>query len=105
MLLFDLDRFKVVNDSLGHRLGDSCSPILAQRMDEARPPGTVLARMGGDELVVLVEGLPTRSARPWPSAASCARCVRRPVMVEGHEVSTTASVGIAFTTRADRERR
>ncbi len=57
VLLFDLDRFKVINDSLGHRLGDQLLLILAQRMDEARPAGTVLARMGGDELVVLVEGL------------------------------------------------
>ncbi len=55
VLLFDLDRFKVVNDSLGHRLGDELLVGLARRIDDARPERTVLARMGGDELVILVE--------------------------------------------------
>ncbi len=57
MILFDLDRFKVVNDSLGHGLGDMLLITLAKRIAEACPAGAVLARMGGDELVVLVEGL------------------------------------------------
>ena len=100
VLLFDLDRFKVINDSLGHRLGDQLLMILAQRMDEARPAGTVLARMGGDELVVLVEGLDS-VGQAVAVAEGLREALRRPVMVEAHEVSTTASVGIAFTTRAD----
>jgi diguanylate cyclase (GGDEF)-like protein/PAS domain S-box-containing protein len=100
VLLFDLDRFKVVNDSLGHRLGDQLLVILAQRMDQARPAGTVLARMGGDELVVLVKGLD--AVRQAVAVADELReAVRRPVMVEGHEMSTTASAGIAFATVAD----
>ena len=96
VLLFDLDRFKVVNDSLGHRLGDELLVILAHRMDVARPDDTLLARMGGDELVVLVEGLDS-PAEAVAVARDLRLSLRRPAMVEGHEMATTASVGIAFT--------
>ncbi len=100
VMLFDLDRFKVVNDSLGHRLGDQLLVILAQRIEAARPVGSVLARMGGDELVVLLEALDS-PAEAVAVADELREVVRRPVMVEGHETATTASVGIAYTTRAD----
>ncbi len=100
VLLFDLDRFKVVNDSIGHRLGDQLLITLAHRMDSARPDHTLLARMGGDELVVLAEGLDS-PAEAVALAGQLSASLRRPVMVEGHETATTASVGIAFTTRPD----
>ena len=98
-MLFDLDRFKVVNDSLGHGLGDILLVTLAKRIDEACPPGAILARMGGDELVVLVEGL-AGSAEAVAIARELGKALNRPVLVEGHEVATTASVGIAFTAEA-----
>jgi diguanylate cyclase (GGDEF)-like protein/PAS domain S-box-containing protein len=96
VLLFDLDRFKVINDSLGHRLGDELLAELTRQVDAARPETTVLARMGGDELVVMVEGV-TSSTEAVALAQHLLGALRRPVTVEGHEVSTTASVGIALT--------
>ena len=96
VLLFDLDRFKVVNDSLGHRLGDQLLVILAKRLDEARPPQALLARMGGDELVVLAEGVES-AAEAVALAHDLRQALSRSVLVEGHEMTTTASVGIAFT--------
>jgi diguanylate cyclase (GGDEF)-like protein/PAS domain S-box-containing protein len=99
VILFDLDRFKVVNDSLGHGLGDILLVTLAKRIDEARPPRSMLARMGGDELVVLVDGL-AGSTEAVTVARELGKVLNRPVMVEGHEVTTTASVGIAFTADA-----
>ena len=99
VILFDLDRFKVVNDSLGHGLGDILLVTLAKRIAEACPSGAVLARMGGDELAVLVEGL-AGSGEAVGIARELGRALNRPVLVEGHEVATTASVGIAFTGEA-----
>jgi diguanylate cyclase (GGDEF)-like protein/PAS domain S-box-containing protein len=95
VLLFDLDRFKVVNDSLGHRLGDELLVEVARRVADACPPGTLLARMGGDELVILAENL-TSQAEAMAMARELRKTFRRPLNVEGHEVATTASVGIAF---------
>ncbi len=72
VLLFDLDRFKVVNDSLGHTVGDELLITIARRLADACPPGAELARMGGDELVVLVADLTGRGGRrrhrPRPAA-------------------------------------
>ena len=99
VILFDLDRFKVINDSLGHGLGDMLLVTLAKRIDEACPPGSMLARMGGDELVVLVEGL-SDGAEAVAIARDLGKVLNRPVSVEGHEVATTASAGIAFTADA-----
>jgi diguanylate cyclase (GGDEF)-like protein/PAS domain S-box-containing protein len=96
VLLFDLDRFKVVNDALGHRLGDQLLAEAARRIDAARPATTTLARMGGDELVVMAEHL-SGPDEAVSLAAELRRVLRRPLLVEGHEVATTASVGIAYT--------
>ncbi|HEY5156014.1 MAG TPA: EAL domain-containing protein [Acidimicrobiales bacterium] len=101
VLLFDLDRFKVVNDSLGHGLGDILLVTLAKRVHEACPVHSMLARMGGDELVVLIEGL-AGVEQAVAVARDLSKVVNRPVTVEGHEVATTASVGVAFSS-ANRE--
>jgi diguanylate cyclase (GGDEF)-like protein/PAS domain S-box-containing protein len=100
VVLFDLDRFKVVNESLGHGFGDALLVTLARRLEDARPTGSILARMGGDELVVLLEGVET----PGDAAViarDLSKVLSRSVMVEGHEVTATASAGIAFTDDAD----
>jgi len=96
VLLFDLDRFKVINDSLGHSVGDELLIAVARRLSEACPPGAELARMGGDELVVLVTGLLSEAAAVT-IARELHRVIHLAVTVDGHEVATTASVGVAYT--------
>jgi len=100
VLLFDLDRFKVINDSLGHSVGDELLIAVALRLADACPPGAELARMGGDELAVLVTDLVTES-EAVAVAHDLQQVIHRPVTVDGHEVATTASVGVAYTADPD----
>jgi diguanylate cyclase (GGDEF)-like protein len=100
VLLLDLDRFKVVNDSLGHGQGDDLLVALARRLEAACPEGAMLARMGGDEFVLLLEGM-VAPDQALAVAQELRRILRRPVQVQGQDVSLSASVGIAFTTDPD----
>jgi diguanylate cyclase (GGDEF)-like protein len=96
VILFDLDRFKHVNDSLGHHAGDQLLVVIAQRLAEVvREPEDVVARLGGDEFVVIARGVHDEDA----VAVLCERLTRAivaPVMVDGVEVSVGASIGIAL---------
>ena len=88
----DLDRFKVVNDSLGHQVGDSLLVTVAQRLHGALGEHLV-ARLGGDEFVILVE----RSAGTDDAvkvAETALAAVREPALVDGHELTVSASIGI-----------
>ncbi|MBF5031229.1 bifunctional diguanylate cyclase/phosphodiesterase [Micromonospora sp. ANENR4] len=88
----DLDRFKVVNDSLGHQIGDSLLVTVAQRLHRALGEHLV-ARLGGDEFVILVE----RSAGTDDAvkvAETALAAVREPALVDGHELAVSASIGI-----------
>ncbi len=90
----DLDGFKVVNDTLGHETGDRLLQALAQRLLAAlEPAGHLVARMGGDEFVVLSERSPDREA--LEDVASLALdTVRRPVRIGEHDIAISASVGV-----------
>lgn len=94
LLVIDLDRFKYVNDSLGHEAGDRLLVELAQRLQQAVRQQDTLARMGGDEFALL---LPQTHAE---GAAHLSRqiidLIARPVAIDGHELIVTASVGIAL---------
>jgi diguanylate cyclase (GGDEF)-like protein/PAS domain S-box-containing protein len=94
VLFIDLDRFKIVNDSLGHDAGDELLKVMAARLRGCLRSSDVVARLGGDEFVLLVEELNERQA-----AAVVARhvlsAVIRPVVVLGQECRVTASIGIA----------
>jgi diguanylate cyclase (GGDEF)-like protein/PAS domain S-box-containing protein len=94
VLLIDLDRFKIVNDSMGHEAGDQLLIEMASRLRRCLRSSDVVARLGGDEFVLLVEELTGRQA-----AAVVARhvlsAVIKPVAIMGHECRVTASIGIA----------
>ena len=95
VLFLDVDRFKLVNDSLGHKAGDELLVEIAQRLEACRRRGDTVARLGGDEFTLLVERVDDES-----EAISVAERVHRamaaPFLVEGHEVFSSVSIGIAL---------
>jgi diguanylate cyclase (GGDEF)-like protein/PAS domain S-box-containing protein len=98
VLFVDLDAFKRVNDLHGHHAGDGVLAALAARLASAVRPADTVARVGGDEFVVLCEDLDARSARALGERLEAA--VRAPVVVEGVEHALTASVGVALAADA-----
>jgi diguanylate cyclase (GGDEF)-like protein/PAS domain S-box-containing protein len=95
VLFLDLDRFKVVNDSMGHRAGDQLLVAIARRLDRIRRAGDTVARLGGDEFAFLIEGAgePNEAGRV---ANRVHRELSQPFEVHGQEVFTSASIGIAL---------
>lgn len=94
LLFIDLDRFKVINDSLGHDAGDKLLVEIAGRLRRALRSSDVVARLGGDEFVVILEG--TAERREVERVASDLLSVlSMPMQLSGHECHTTASIGIA----------
>ncbi|HEX8500509.1 MAG TPA: EAL domain-containing protein [Pyrinomonadaceae bacterium] len=95
-LFLDLDRFKIINDSLGHMVGDQLLVGIAHRLEACLRPGDTVARLGGDEFTILLEDLSTMD-----DAIDVARrvqeAVTQPFNIGGHEVFTTASIGIALS--------
>lgn len=89
VLFVDLDQFKVINDSLGHEVGDELIRVVSERLRGALRDDDVLARFGGDEFVVAMAG------DPIDVAERLRRAVRPPVTVAGHELFVTASIGYA----------
>jgi diguanylate cyclase (GGDEF)-like protein/PAS domain S-box-containing protein len=98
VLFLDLDRFKVVNDSLGHDAGDALLAVLARRLESVLRPGDVVSRFGGDEFTILCEDLEPGAAARGASAVAerLINVVREPVVLEGEEQFLGVSVGIAL---------
>jgi len=95
-LFVDLDNFKLVNDSLGHDIGDELLIAVAERFREAVRPGDTVARIGGDEFTVLLEDLDTVDGA-IVVAQRMLKSLGRPIVVGNAEVFACASIGIAFT--------
>ena len=96
-LFLDLDRFKVINDSLGHMVGDQLLVGIARRLETCLRPGDTVARLGGDEFTILLEDL-LETEDAIEIAERVQEIVTQPFNIGGHEVCTTASIGIAPST-------
>jgi diguanylate cyclase (GGDEF)-like protein/PAS domain S-box-containing protein len=95
VLFMDLDEFKVVNDSLGHEVGDLLLTVVAQRLRRCLRPEDTLARFGGDEFVVLIEAVDD-PAEAVQVAERITGELRRPFILEGRELYAAASIGLSM---------
>ena len=95
VMFLDLDHFKDVNDTLGHRVGDLLLKEVARRIRAALRQSDVLARISGDEFVIVLEDLPDEGA-PELVANKLLDELRRPFVVEGHEIHVSGSLGLAL---------
>jgi diguanylate cyclase (GGDEF)-like protein len=95
VLFIDLDRFKVINDSLGHDAGDVLLVEVASRLRGALRSSDVVARLGGDEFVVILEETAERGDVER-IAHNLLSVLSQPLQLSGHECHTTASIGIAM---------
>jgi diguanylate cyclase (GGDEF)-like protein/PAS domain S-box-containing protein len=96
VLFLDLDRFKVVNDSLGHAIGDQLLVAIARRLEACLRAEDTVARIGGDEFVLLLEDI--ESINEATSIVNrLQKKITSPMVLDGHEVFITASIGIALS--------
>jgi diguanylate cyclase (GGDEF)-like protein/PAS domain S-box-containing protein len=96
VLFLDVDRFKLINDSLGHEIGDRLLLSVAERLSASLRPGDIVARFGGDEFTVLLANL----ADSDTALVVCDRIIdamREPVVIDGHELFVSSSVGLALS--------
>ena len=98
VLFLDLDHFKIVNDSLGHTVGDELLKHVARRLRHAVREGDTVARVGGDEFTIVLQEL----ARPDDAAAVAKKVIRSvtdPIEVNGHKLYVTTSIGVTVYPR------
>jgi len=100
VIFVDLDRFKLVNDSFGHLVGDQLLIQMSDRLLRAVPDSIIIARLSGDEFVVLVEEADDRG-RLEQLADDTIERLRQPYLIDGHSVQVTVSIGIAVTDPGD----
>jgi len=96
VLFIDIDRFKVVNDSLGHLVGDQLLIAITECLETCRRRGDVIARLGGDEFTILLNEL-RNPGEASQVAARIQEAVGRPFQFGEHEVFVTASIGVALS--------
>ncbi|HEX5345237.1 MAG TPA: EAL domain-containing protein [Duganella sp.] len=93
VMLIDLDRFKFVNDSLGHKAGDQLLKTVAQRLQDSVRESDTVARLSGDEFVAILAEYPEEASHDV--AQRIMRAVTQPAMLEGKEFFVTCSIGVA----------
>lgn len=102
VLFLDLDRFKIINDSLGHTIGDKLLIALAKRLEECLRPNDIVARLGGDEFTVLLNNI----AEPDDAVRVARRILEKlslPFNLDAYEVFTSASIGIIVSDDVPRQ--
>lgn len=102
VLFLDLDRFKLINDSLGHAVGDKLLIAIAQRLQTCVRPGDVVARLGGDEFTILLNRCGDTS-EVTSIAERLQSKISEPFKVDNYEVFTTASIGIIVSNNVPRQ--
>ena len=95
LMLLDIDRFKVINDSLGHDAGDLLLKAIAMRLNEGVRDMDTVARLGGDEFVVVLEGVHDTDDVIFV-ANKLLVTLARPLVISGHEITTTVSIGVSI---------
>ncbi len=94
VLFIDLDRFKVINDSLGHAAGDKLLVEISERLSKCTRKGDIVARLGGDEFVILLGNVADREETSL-AAGRLLQAIAPATTLAGYECKTTASIGIA----------
>ncbi|MDQ7048986.1 MAG: EAL domain-containing protein [Enterobacterales bacterium] len=100
VLFLDLDRFKLINDSLGHHVGDLFLIEISQRLTECLRGNDVIARLGGDEFCILMRQIRNKKMA-IKLAARILKELKKPVLVEKHSLITSASIGIRMSVDGD----
>ncbi len=98
IMFLDIDRFKVINDTLGHRVGDMLLQEVGKRLTSLLPASDILARLGGDEFAIVVPKL-TSIADIEALATTIVDAVVRPYQIDGYQIRSSVSVGIAIGPR------
>ena len=102
VLFIDLDRFKLINDSLGHMAGDEFLKAIARRLEICLRDGDTIARLGGDEFTILLDGI-----KDYSDAQRVAERVQevleQPFALAGRELFVTASIGIKYSSNGDEQ--
>lgn len=102
VMILDLDHFKVINDSLGHNVGDELLKEIATRLLSCTRKEDTVARLGGDEFVILFSHLDRNRDHAAQKIATIAEklreCVAKPVMIEGRALQVTVSIGVVINT-------
>jgi diguanylate cyclase (GGDEF)-like protein len=95
VMFIDLDRFKQVNDTLGHEAGDLLLKEVARRLRANLRSGDTVARLGGDEFVMLLEEIASEQDMLWVGQKLIAE-LGAPCTIAGHEVTVTGSIGVSI---------
>jgi diguanylate cyclase (GGDEF)-like protein len=102
VFFLDLDRFKSINDLFGHRVGDELLVAVAARLTSHLRPGDTLARLSGDEFVILCEGLESRS-QATALGTRLQTGIDEPFEVSGHRLLVASSIGVAIAEPGDHD--